>query len=95
MAVRNTGRRQLPLGLVIALVSWVSAYTAAAGAKEAEKHDSGFFAIGALVIVAAILLTIAWVVSWMVIEYRYFDWREAGRKASAYELIGRCTLEIG
>ena len=36
----------------------------------------------------------AWVASWLVIEYRYFDWREAGRKASAYELIARCTLEI-
>ncbi len=93
-AVRNTGRRQLPLGLVIALVSWVGAYTAAAAANQAEKDDSGFFVIGGLVIVAAILLTIAWVVSWMVIEYRYFDWREAGRKASAYELIAGCTLEI-
>ncbi len=45
-------------------------------------------------VVAAIMITIAWVVSWMVIEYRYFDWREAGRKASAYELIARSTLEI-
>ena len=94
VAIRNMGRRQLPLGLVIALVSWVSAYTAAAGAREAEKADSGFFAIGALVVVAAVLLTIAWVVSWMVIEYRYFDSVQDGRKESAYELIASCTLEI-
>ena len=94
MAVRNTGRRQLPIGLVIALFSLGAAYTAAAAATEAEKDDSGFFVIGSLVVVAAIMLTIAWVVSWMVIEYRYFDWREAGRKASAYELIAGCTLEI-
>ena len=45
-------------------------------------------------VVAAVLITIAWVVSWMVIEYRYFDWREPGRKAWAYELIAGCTLEI-
>ena len=30
MAVRNMGRRQLPLGLVVALLSWVIAYAAAA-----------------------------------------------------------------
>lgn len=40
------------------------------------------------------MLTIAWVVSWMVIETSYLDWRSDGRKASAYELIARCTLEI-
>ena len=45
-------------------------------------------------VVAAILIMFAWVASWMVIEYRYFDWREAGHKASAYELIAQCTLEI-
>jgi hypothetical protein len=34
------------------------------------------------------------VVSWLVIETSYFDWRQDGGKASAYELIARCTLEI-
>ncbi len=90
MAVRNMGRRQLPLGLVFALVSLVIAYAAAAAANDAHSA----FAIAAWVVVAAITITVAWVVSWMVIEYRYFDWREAGRKASAYELIARSTLEI-
>ena len=36
-AVRNTGRRQLPLGLVIAFFTIVGAYTAAAAATEAEQ----------------------------------------------------------
>ena len=92
MAVRSMGRRQLLPGLAFALVCLVGAYAAVDAAKEAQKDDSGFFAIG--VVVAAVLITVAWVVSWMVIEYRYFDWREAGRKASAYELIAGCTLEV-
>ena len=90
MAMRNMGSRQLPLGLVIAFLTLVAAYAAGFAAKEA---DSGL-AIGVLVAVAAVMITIAWVASWMVIEYRYFDWRPDGRKASAYELIARCTLEI-
>jgi hypothetical protein len=90
MAVRSMGRRQLPLGLVAALLSWVIAYAAAWGATSV---DSGLL-ITLFAVVAAIMLTIAWVVSWMVIEYRYFDWLQDGRKASAYELIAQCTLEI-
>ena len=90
MAVRNMGRRQLPLGLVVALLSWVIAYAAAAAAT---STDSGLL-IALFAVVAAIMLTIAWVVSWLVIETSYFDWRQDGGKASAYELIARCTLEI-
>jgi hypothetical protein len=90
MAIRNMGRRQLPLGLVVALLSWVIAYAAAAGAT---STDSGLL-IALFAVVAAIMLTIAWVISWMVIETSYLDWRPDGRKASAYELIARCTLEI-
>ena len=40
------------------------------------------------------MLTIAWVVSWMVIETRFFDRRQDGRKAVANELIARCHREI-
>ena len=90
MAVRNMGRRQLPLGLVAALLSWVIAYAAAAAAT---STDSGLL-IALFAVVAAIMLTIAWVVSWLVIETSYFDWRQDSDKASAYELIARCTLEI-
>ncbi len=90
MAVRNMGRRQLPLGLVIALLSWAIAYTAAAAAASVDSA----LLIGLFAVVAAITLTIAWVVSWLVIETGYFDWRQEGVKASAYELIARCALEI-
>ncbi len=90
MVVRSMGRRQLLPGLVVALVSLVIAYAAGFAAQDA---DSAVVA-GVLVAVAAVVIMFAWVVSWMVIEYRYFDWREFGRKASAYELIARCTLEI-
>jgi hypothetical protein len=90
MAVRSMGRRQLPLGLVVALLSWVIAYAAASAATSV---DSGLL-IALFAVVAAIVLTIAWVVSWMVIETTYLDWQQDGRKASAYELISRCTLEI-
>ena len=96
MAVRNMGRRQLPLGLVVAFFSMLGAYALAGAATEANKPkaDSTLLEVGALLFGAGVLISIAWIISWMVIEYRYFDWREAGRKASAYELIARCTLEI-
>ncbi len=90
MAVRNMGSRQLPLGLVIAFLTLVIAYAAGFAAQEADSA----LAIGVLVAVAAVVWMTAWVVSWWVIECRYFDWRQDGRKASAYELIARCTLEI-
>ena len=90
MAVRNMGRRQLPLGLVGSLISPVIAYAAGFAAEDA---DSGL-ATGVLVAVAAIMITIAWVVSWRVIETSYFDWRQDAHKAPASELIARCTLEI-
>ena len=90
MAVRSLGRRQLPLGLVVALLSWVIAYAAAFAAS---SSDSGLV-IGVLAATAGILLIFAWVVSWMVIGTSFFDWRRDGGKASAYELIARCILEI-
>ena len=65
------GRRQLPLGLVVALLSWVIAYAAAA----ATSTDSGLL-VALFAVVGAIMLTIAWVVSWLVIETSYFDWRQ-------------------
>jgi hypothetical protein len=77
MAIRNMGRRQLPLGLVVALLSWVIAYAAAAAAT---STDSGLL-IALFAVVAAIMLTIAWVISWMVIATSYLDWRPDGRKS--------------
>jgi hypothetical protein len=90
MAVRSMGLRQLPLGLVVALFSAVIAYAAGFAAKSADVG----LAMGVLIVVAGLAITVAWVVSWMVVETTYFDWRQDGRKAAAYELLARCTLEI-
>ena len=90
MAVRNMGRRELPLGLVIALLSWGFA---AVAAVIASSTDSGLVT-GASAAAAGIMLISAWVVSWRVIGTSYFDWRLDGGMASAYELIARSTLEI-
>ena len=90
MAVRSMGRRQLPLGVV---VSVLSAVIASVAGFLASSIDSTLWA-GVLVVVAALMITIAWVVSWMVVETSFFDWRQASRAAAAYELLARCTLEI-
>ena len=90
MAVRSMGRRQLPLGLVVGMLSGAIAYAAGFAAS---STDSTFWT-GTLVVVAALMITIAWVVGWMVVETSFFDWRQAARKAAAYELLARCTLEI-
>ncbi len=42
-----------------------------------------------------IAITLAWVLSWMVIESAFLDWRQPARRACAYDLIARSTLEIG
>ncbi len=90
MAVRSMGRRQLPLGLVVSVLSAVIAYAAGFAASSSDSTMQR----GVLVVVAGLMITIAWVVSWMVVETTLFDWRPAGRKAAAYELLARCTLEI-
>ena len=39
-------------------------------------------------------ITIAWVVSWMVVESTMLDWRPGARKAAAYDLVSRASLEV-
>ncbi len=90
MAVRSMGRRQLPLGIVVSLVSAAIAYAAGFAASSTDSTTGQ----GVLVVVAGLMITIAWVASWMVIETSFFDWRQDARKAAAYELLARCTLEI-
>ena len=77
MTVRNLGRRQLPLGLTI---SFVSAVLASVAGYFATDVESGLSA-GILIVVAGLLITVAWVVSWMVIETAFVDWRPAGRQS--------------
>jgi hypothetical protein len=83
------GLRQLPLGLTVAVVAWVIASVAGSRAADA----SGWDLVG-LALIAIVGITIAWVVSWMVIEYVMIDWRPAARRADAYDLLARATLEV-
>jgi hypothetical protein len=89
MAIRSMGLRQLPLGLTVAVVAWVIASVAGSRAADA----SGWDLVG-LALIAIVGITIAWVVSWMVIEYVMIDWRPAARRADAYDLLARATLEV-
>jgi hypothetical protein len=89
MAERAMGRRQLPLGLVIAAVSWVAAYIFGYLATQVEGAGVGIFAVTAMV-----AITIAWVVSWWVVESTTLSWRLAARQAAAYDLLSRARLEV-
>ncbi len=73
MAVRSMGRRQLPLGIIIAVVSALAAY----GAGYLASTVDNVAAKSLLVVTAGIAITVAWVVSWMVIESTTLDWRQS------------------
>jgi hypothetical protein len=89
-AVRATGRRQLPMGITIAVAAWVCAYVAAAVAIDVDST-----VLKALfVTVAALAITVAWMVSWMVVEVAMYDWRDPAWQSKIYDLLARATLEI-
>jgi hypothetical protein len=90
MAVRSMGRRQLPIGVPMAVVSAFVAYAAGYFATVVDSTT----ATGLLVVLAMVAITVAWVVSWMVIESAFLDWRQPARRACAYDLIARSTLEV-
>lgn len=90
MTVRSMGRHQLPVGIVIAVVSALVAYGAAALATTVDNA----LVIGAVFVFAGLAITVAWVVSWIVVETSMLDWREDGRTAAAYELLSTATLEV-
>jgi hypothetical protein len=90
MAVRSMGRRQLPVGITIAVVSAVIAY----GTGYLAGTVDNVAAKSLLLVTAAIAITMAWVVSWMVIESTTLDWRQAAREAFSYDLIARAILEV-
>ncbi len=90
MAVRGMGRRQLPLGLLVAVVSAVIAY----GAGYLASAVDNVVGRGILVVVAGLAITVAWVASWMVVESSMFDWRQSARQAHAYDLLAHATLEV-
>jgi len=77
------GLSQLPIGLTIAILSWFAAYGLGYLAVEADGSAVGLFAVTAMI--AMIAITIAWVVSWMVVEATMLDWRLGARQAAGYE----------
>ncbi|MFN8620670.1 MAG: hypothetical protein U0869_08015 [Chloroflexota bacterium] len=89
MAIRSMGYRQLPIGLTVAVISWIVSAVATSAATTAT---GGELIIASLL--AMIGITIAWVVSWMVVEYAIIDWRPNARRADAYDLLSRATLEV-
>jgi hypothetical protein len=89
IAQRAMGLRQLPAGLVIAAISWVAAYVFGYLATEADGAGVGVLAVSAM-----IAITIAWVVSWRVVETTLLDWRLDARLAAAYDLLSRARLEF-
>jgi len=90
MAVRSMGRRQLPLGMTIAVVSALVAY----GAGYLASTVDNVAGKSLLVVTAGIAITVAWVVSWMVIESTTLDWRQSARQAFAYDLIAQAVIEV-
>jgi hypothetical protein len=90
MAVRNMGLRQLPLGIVF----YVLAAAVAAGFAYLAQQAGGNAAVALFTVLAALAMTIAWVVSWMVVESTIFDWRPAAHETAAYELLARATVEV-
>ena len=89
MAQRAIGLSGLPLGLAIAAVSWFGAYVFGYLATQVDGAGVGLLAVSAM-----IAITIAWVVSWMVVEATMLDWRLDARLASAYDLLSRARLEV-
>jgi hypothetical protein len=89
MAQRAMGLSQLPLGLLVAAVSWVAAYVFGYLATQVEGAGVGLLAVSAM-----IAITVAWVVSWMVVEATTLDWRLGARLAAAYDLLSRARLEV-
>lgn len=90
MAVRAMGRSQFPLGMTIAILAAVVAY--GAGYLAGSSDPLGVRVL--LLVVAAMAITVAWMVSWMVLEAATLDWRQSGRRAMAYDLLARATLEV-
>jgi hypothetical protein len=89
MAIRSMGLRQLPLGMTVAIIAWVISSVAALVARDSD----GLTMIAAAVL-AMVALTIAWVLSWQVVEFTMVDWRLGARRADAYDLLARATLEV-
>lgn len=89
MAIRSMGMSQLPGGTVVAVIAWIVAFVAGTIISQASGWELGIIAV-----VGGLAMTVAWVVSWMIVEYVMVDWRLNGRRALAYDLLSRARLEV-
>jgi hypothetical protein len=89
MLQRAMGMRQLPAGLALTVASWVVAYLAGYAATQVDGAG-----VGLLAVTSMIAITIAWVVSWMVVEATMLDWRPGARQAAVYDLLARARLDV-
>jgi hypothetical protein len=90
MEVRHEGTRQMPVSLTIAVVAAALAGGLAYLAGNAASTGMGVL----LAIAAGLSMTIAWVTSWMVMEYALYDWRAAARRARVYDLLAHAELVV-
>ena len=88
MAVRSTGLAQLPAGMAIAAASWIAAYVLGYLATRVDGEERAF------AVTAMLSITIAWVVSWVIVEAAVLDWRPPARQAAAFDLLSRARLEV-
>ena len=89
MAVRSMGRSQFPMGFTIAVIAWAVSGLATAAAANAVGIE-----LVVLAVISMIGITVAWVVSWMVVESSLLDWRMGARRSAAYDLLSRARLEV-
>jgi hypothetical protein len=89
-AIRSMGRRQLPAGLAVAAAAAFVAYGVAYLASVVDNLAGQAI----LLVGAGLAITVAWVASWMVVESTFFDWQPSARRAHAYDLLARATLEV-
>lgn len=83
-AIQSDGIRQAPFSIGVFAVTGLGAYGFAYLYSNVVGPSFG----GALcAIVGGLLATIAWVSSWMLMEYLLYDWRDPGRRATAWEKI--------
>ena len=43
---------------------------------------------------AGLAITVAWMVSWMVVELAIYDWRDPAWRSRVYDLLSRANLEV-
>ncbi len=78
------------MGVTIALLAAVVAYSASAVALDVDS----VLVRALFVTLAGLAFTVAWMVSWVVVEVAIYDWRDPAWGAKVYDLLSRATLEV-